>query len=365
MHDFSLPDTLIAARPASPRDAARLFVYDTARDTITFSTFARLADHLPPRSLLVFNDTKVVPARAILQKATGGKIELLFLVNEWDGHGPVPAIADRKIAVGAPLFFMHRRRPASAKNARAAMTMATHAHGDFTVVRQEENIFYLRPNFPAPLLLPHLEKEGITPIPKYIKGTPLSERALRTHYQTVFGAKPASIAAPTASLHFTERLLAKLDARGFRKTFITLHVGMGTFAPVTEHNLAQNMLHTEHLVIPAASRTLIKKEKEEGHPVVAVGTTVVRTLESQANAILKRGEGPIAGKTDIFIRPPYPFRIADAMITNFHLPGTSLMMLVEAFLRHKGAERDLVELYRIAIRERFRFYSFGDGMLII
>ena len=358
MRKFSLPDALIATRPAVPRDAARLFVYDTANNTVTYSTFSRLADHLPPHSLLVFNDTKVVPARAALRKETGGKVEILFLVNEWGGRGPIPALADRKIAVGAALSFSGTR-PRS------------HAHvdpadqGDFTVVRQEENLFFLRPHFPPSQLLARLEKKGVTPIPKYIKGTPLGERALRTQYQAVFGTRPASIAAPTASLHFTERLLKRLDARGFPKTFVTLHVGMGTFAPVNEENLRRGTLHTEYLSIPGLSRARIRKEKEAGHPVVAVGTTVIRTLESQAAALLAPGTTAIEGTTAIFIRPPYQFRIADAMITNFHLPGTSLMMLVEAFLRHKGAPRDIISLYEMAVRERFRFYSFGDGMLIL
>lgn len=345
-YSYFLPGELIAARPAAPRDSARLFVYDTARDEIAFDTFAHLGDHLPPRALLVFNNTKVVPARAELRKETGGKAEALFLVNEWDRRGPVPALMDRKIAVGATLSF------------------GADARAFFTVARQEENIFFLQPHFPAAKLFSLLEKKGVTPIPKYIKGIPLGERALRTRYQSVFGTRPASVAAPTASLHFTDRLLRRLAVRGFTRTFVTLHVGLGTFAPVSAGDLANGTLHRESFMIPSAARALIRARKREAAPVVAVGTTVARTLESQAAKILAPGTGTIGGDTRIFIRPPHRFGIADAMITNFHLPGTSLMMLVQAFLEDKGARRTIAELYGVAIRERFRFYSFGDGMLI-
>ncbi len=342
---YHLPETLIAKEPAVPRDAARLFVYDTARDTIVLDTFAHLGDHLPPSSLLVLNDTKVVPARAFLKKAaTGGKVEALFLVNEWDGKGPVPAIVDRRIDVGARLTFG---------------TLA------FTVARQDEQIFWFAPEFPARELIPALVRRGVTPIPKYIKGSGLGEPALRKKYQSVFGATPASVAAPTASLHFTERLLRRLEAQGFRKAFVTLHVGMGTFAPVTTEAVARGTLHAERLSIAPSSRARILAQKRAGRPVVAVGTTVVRTLESQADAILTpRASSAIDAETRMFIRPPYRFTIVDAMVTNFHLPGTSLMMLVQAFLEHKGSRRHILTLYERAIKERFRFYSFGDGMLI-
>lgn len=323
-----------------------------------FDTFAHLDRYLPPQSLLVFNDTKVVPARALLTKdATGGKVEVLFLMNEWDGKGPVPTIADRKLSLGTRVSFRTTRSSTS--------------HGpSFTVVGQDEQIFFLKPEFPARDLLPALMRYGITPLPKYIKHPGARESALRKHYQTVFGTTPASVAAPTASLHFTDRLLKKLDRRDdLQKTFVTLHVGMGTFAPVRPENIAQGTLHKERFEIPAKSRAAIRAQKRGGAPVVAVGTTVVRTLESQAKAILSphasRSNAPLSGDTQLFIRPPHQFGIVDALITNFHLPSTSLMMLVEAFLEQKGASRHITELYRIAIKEQFRFYSFGDGMLIL
>jgi S-adenosylmethionine:tRNA ribosyltransferase-isomerase len=353
---YDLPESLIAKQPAEPRDAARLFVYDTARDEILFDTFSNLGIYLPPKSLLVLNDTKVVPARVILKKETGGKIEVLFLVNEWQQKSgePIPTLVDRKITVGARLFFD-----------------GTDLKKSFTVARQDENIFHLEPNFPPGELFALLDKKGITPLPKYIKHTGPDEVALREKYQAVFGKNPASVAAPTASLHFTERLLAQLEKQGIEKTFITLNVGLGTFAPLSAESLTEGTLHTEFLTIPARSRAIIKAQKLKHEPVIAVGTTVVRTLEAEAAKIRSDASatampGDINDATRIFIRPPYDFKIVDAMITNFHLPDTSLMMLVQAFLSHKNpaAKRTLVDLYAIAIKEKFRFYSFGDAMLI-
>lgn len=345
-YSYNLPEALIAKQPANPRDASRLFVYDTAADEIALDRFTNLDRHLPDCALLVMNDTRVVPARAVLVKEdTGGRVEVLFLVNEWDGSGPVPAIADRRIRIGTPLRLGKDMR--------------------FVAVSQHENLFYLLPQFPARTLYAALERHGITPIPKYIKGVDMTETELRRKYQTVFAARSGSVAAPTASLHFTDRLFRKLETCGVRRAFITLDVGLGTFAPLREENLSTNTLHTELLRVPAASAREIREAKRGDAPVVAVGTTVMRTLESEAANIMDaRRRGDITDATQIFIRPPHRFMIADAMITNFHLPGTSLMMLVQAFLSHKQAARTLVDLYAIAIREKFRFYSFGDSMLI-
>ncbi len=342
-YSYNLPEELIAKRPASPRDSARLFVYNTVSDSVTFDRFYNLDKYLPKDSLLVLNDTKVVPARINLKKETGGKVEALFLVNEWKG-GPVPALVNTKVVVGAKLFLDKQR--------------------SFLVVGQNKNIFYLEPQFPAKDILKILEKKGTTPIPKYIKGSGLSEKELREKYQTVFGKKPASVAAPTASLHFTERLFKKLEKEGTQKAFVTLDVGLGTFAPVSPESIDSGKLHTEFLNISAATIRSIRKHKQANQPVVAVGTTAMRTLESEAGKILSGAVRPIMDATQIFIRPPYEFKIADSMITNFHLPDTSLMMLVQAFLLHKNSGKQLVDLYDLAIKEKFRFYSFGDAMLI-
>ena len=343
-YHYDLPPALIASRPASPRDAARLLVFDAASGAVSFDRFLNIDKYLPQDSLLVLNDTKVAPARAMLRKETGGNVEVLFLLNEWDGKGPIPALVDRKVAVGAMLDFGEKKK--------------------VEVIGQEENIFYLKPHFQPAEIFEILDRRGVTPIPKYIKNTGLPESVLRKRYQSIFGKKFASVAAPTASLHFTDRVIAKLEKQGMRKTFVTLHVGLGTFAPVSERQLAAHELHREFLTISAASATAIREQKRAKKPVVAVGTTVVRALESQAGKIMKPASKPISAETRIFIKPPHDFKIVDALVTNFHLPGTSLMMLVQAFLENKKAKRSVAGLYRIAIKEKFRFYSFGDTMLV-
>lgn len=342
-YSYELPEELIAKRPASPRDSARLFVYDTAKDEIILDKFSNLGKHLPKNSLLVLNDTKVVPARINLKKETGGKVEALFLINEWKG-GPIPAMVNTKVVVGQKLFLDAKRF--------------------FVATKQDKNIFHLQPKFPTKDVLKVLEKSGTTPIPKYIKDSGLSEKELREKYQTVFSKKSASVAAPTASLHFTDRLLKKLGKEGIHRAFVTLDVGLGTFAPISPEIMAAGKLHTEFLNISTASQKLIRKYKLENKPIVAVGTTATRALEAEAGKILSGAVRPIADSTQIFIRPPYKFKIADAMITNFHLPDTSLMMLAQAFLIHKGSKKKLVNLYKLAIQKKFRFYSFGDAMLI-
>ncbi len=341
---YSLPEELIAKRPASPRDSARLFVYDTAQDEITFDRFFNLDKYLPRNSLLVLNDTKVVPARVILTKETGGKVEALFLMNEWRGAGPLPALVDKKVSVGSKLFLDKTK--------------------SLKVLGHHKNIFYFQPQFPAKEIPAILERKGTTPIPKYIKGSGLSEKELRQKYQTVFGKKPSSVAAPTASLHFTDRLFKKLEKAGVKKTFVTLNVGLGTFAPISPESLATNKLHKEFLSIPAGTISQIRKYKQANRPIVAVGTTAVRVLESEATKILSGAARLLVDDTQIFIRSPYKFKIADAMITNFHLPETSLMMLAQAFLLQKKSKKNLVDLYNLAIKEKFHFYSFGDAMLI-
>ncbi len=340
---YDIPADLVAQEPALPRDASRLFVYDTKTDKITFDSFSNIGTYLPRKSLLALNNTKVIPARVELIKQTGGKVVLLFLANEYGGGASIEAISDRKLAIGQELSFSSGQK--------------------MRVVGQRENIFVLEflfdPNFLPSLLFTY----GTTPIPPYIDSFAGSEKDLRARYQTVFAENPASVAAPTASLHFTQELLHRLEEEGIHREYVTLHVGMGTFAPVRPEQTAVGKLHEEFFEItPSAARTLVK-HKEEGKPIVAVGTTVVRTLESAADRIL--GGNAAAGKTDIFIYPPFEFKIVDALVTNFHVPESSLMALVDAFLLHKKAEHSILDLYNIAIAERFRFFSFGDAMLIV
>jgi S-adenosylmethionine:tRNA ribosyltransferase-isomerase len=342
-YSFNLPQDLIATIPASPRDSAKLFVYNTQTDEVIFDVFANLDDHLPENSLMVLNDTKVVPARLTLKKASGGKVEILLLVNEPAEDGMIKGLSDRKIKAGDKLYFDET---------------------DYLEVgKQDEKIFYFKTSFPFEKLPEFLDKFGTTPIPKYIKGMTLRESALRERYQTVFAKNPFSIAAPTASLHFTDRVFEKLQGKNIDKAFVTLQVGMGTFAPVTEENIQSGKLHREWCRVDEENAKKIHGAKAAGRKIVAVGTTATRTLESMPE--LAQTGAAVEKSTDLFIRPPYEFKLADILITNFHLPESSLMMLVDAFLRSKGAKKSVTELYEMAVAEKFRFYSFGDAMLIL
>ena len=348
LYDYFLPEKNLAKKPAVPRDYSRLFIYDTKEDQIIFDRFYNLSKHLPQKSFLVLNETKVIPARVILKKEKGGKVVVLFLVNEMEEKNKIKIIVDRKIKVGEKLFFKT---------------------GDLVeVIFQEKNIFLVKFDFSKEKLFSLLENEGVMPVPLYLKKTPLSNKKLKEKYQTVFFKKEdkklASVAAPTASLHFTNRVLKKLKQKGIKRYFINLYVGMGTFAPVTEENLKTKTLHQEYYKVDGQVWQKILSEKKQGKKLVAVGTTVVRTLESFIRLKTKDNKTKLY-QTDLFIFPPFQFQMVDILLTNFHLPKSSLMMLVEAFLQYKKAKRHLVKLYNIAIKNNFRFYSFGDAMLII
>jgi S-adenosylmethionine:tRNA ribosyltransferase-isomerase len=291
------------------------------------------------------NDTKVVPARLWLTKPSGGKIQVLLAMNELRPNDElVRGIVDRKVEPGTTLMF---RSGAS-----------------LFVERQEEQSFYFRPSVGTKGLLALLMHEGVTPIPPYIKHAAMTESRLRQRYQSIIGKHPASVAAPTASLHFTSRVFERIAAAGHSRTDVTLHVGAGTFAPIDETTLKNGRLFDEYYEVGKKSAERILTAKKRGRPVVPVGTTAMRTIESVARKYPNEIFRAESDRTDIFIHPPYGFRIADALITNFHVPRSSLMLLVDAFLRHKGAKRRILDLYDIAIKEGFRFYSFGDGMLI-
>jgi S-adenosylmethionine:tRNA ribosyltransferase-isomerase len=348
LYDYFLPEKNLAKTPAIPRDFSKLFVYDTKNNEIFFDRFYHLNKYLPKNSFLVLNETKVVPARVVLKKENGGKVVCLFLVNEMEEENKVKIIVDRKVNLGDKLFFKTK---------------------DYVeVISQEKNIFLVKFDFLKEKLFLLLENEGTMPIPLYLKNTSLSNEKLKEKYQTVFFKKEnqnlASVAAPTASLHFTKRVFKKLEQKGIRRYFVNLYVGMGTFAPVSEENLKTKKLHQEYYQVDAQVWQKILTEKKEGKKLVAVGTTVVRTLESLARLKIKDNKIKLY-KTDLFIFPPFQFQMVDILITNFHLPKSSLMMLVEAFLQYKGAKRHLIDLYNIAIKNDFRFYSFGDAMLVI
>lgn len=365
-YDFHLPNELLATEPANPRDASRLFVYDIATETIQFDHFYNLDKYLPVDSTLVLNKTRVVPSRITLRKTSDGKVVCLFLMNEvLEDTKYIHVMVDRKISVGESMLHTEPSRAS-----KKIMTCVEH---------YKDSIFVFELHISREELIVLLEVHGSMPIPLYLRHTALSEQTLHECYQTVYAKEKAtvdssnnkinslsSVAAPTAGLHFTQRVFDKLQKKGITRAEVILEVGLGTFAPLSAEALEKGKLHTEWYQVPKSTRDCILTAKSEGKEIIAVGTTVVRTLESYAK--LSASEQTIHNtyhSTDIFIREGHRFTMVDCLVTNFHLPNSSLMMLVEAFLQFKGAKRSLKELYEIAIEKKFRFFSFGDSMVIL
>ena len=334
-YDFEFPAELIAQKPAQPRDSARLLIYDRKTRKIHSDIFRNIGKYLPSKSLLVLNQTKVIPARLKFRKKTGGRVWGLYL--NFSG-GKLGFLMDRKVSPGEVLTAGESFK--------------------FEVVGKAGKEYFLKPLFGKNKFLSVLREYGQTPIPPYIKHSPLKERELRREYQTVFARIPGSVAAPTASLHFTRKLLNDLRKQGHEICFTTLHVNLGTFAPVTEENIKSGKLHREQYSVSAVAARKINKAHRAGRKIIAVGTTVVRVLETGAE------NGKIAaqtGLTDLFVRPGYKFKIVDGLITNFHVPKSSLLMLVAA-LSSRG---EILKIYGYAIENGFRLFSFGDGMFIM
>jgi len=334
-YNFHVPSGAVALRPASPRDQAKLCVIHRDTNRVEDTTFRQLGSSLPPCSVLVFNDTKVIPARLRAYKTTGGRVEVLYLSH--DRH-VFRALADRRLKLDEKLRINRQL--------------------ELTVIARQGSVVTLRPSIAMRQFLKRLERSGRTPLPPYLRTSPLTEPERRRLYQTVFAKKSGSVAAPTASLHFTPRVLRALRSRGFSIQYVTLHVGLGTFAPLTEEQLRTNRLHQETFHISVAAAARLNAAKRAKRPIIAVGTTVARTLESAT----RRGRIIAgAGETSLFIRPGYRWKFVDGLITNFHVPRSSLMMLVAAFV----GRRRLLDLYRRAIIHGYKLYSFGDGMLIV
>ncbi len=334
-YDYSFPKEHIAESPASPRDSAKLLVYDRKKKKVQTAIFKDILDFLPKNAVLVVNRTKVIPANLHLTKATGGKVSALIL-NQEKG---LEVMANKKLTIGETLTLTKKHR--------------------FTVTKSNGKSWLLKPDFPAKDLHAVIENYGSTPLPPYLKHSPLSEAKRKREYQTVFAKDEGSIAAPTASLHFTKPLLKKLQKNGIKIVEVTLHVHLGTFAPLTEEQWKQQKLHSEYFEISEASQKALNEAKKQKRSVVAVGTTVVRTLESASDAkgkIQKR-----FGDTKLFLTEKSTIKVVDGLITNFHVPRSSLLMLVSAFVGRKK----LMELYTFAMKKNFRFFSFGDAMLII
>lgn len=334
-YDYEFPSELIAQAPADPRDSAGLLVYDRKTKRVCWDVFANITDYLPKQAVLVLNRTKVIPARLLLnKKKTGGRVKMLYLGRAEKG---IKALADRSLAIGEELCHSSGR--------------------EFRVKVRNGGEYEMEPLFPIRELMEVLDEFGETPIPPYIKHTPLREAELRREYQTVFAQKAGSVAAPTASLHFTQELLEKIKRAGIEIAYVTLHVNLGTFAPLKEDHIREGRLHSEEYEITGPNAKKINQALQEGRQVIAAGTTVVRTLEAAGeNGRVKVGKG----RTDIFIREDSSLKVTGGLITNFHVPRSSLMMLVSAFVGRKK----LLELYREAIARKFRLFSFGDAMLI-
>jgi S-adenosylmethionine:tRNA ribosyltransferase-isomerase len=337
LHDYDLPPGRIATAPVRPRDAAKFVVIDRQTGTPRWMTFRDLPKVLPKNSVLVLNDTKVIPARIWTKRHTGGKVGVLFLAKEGNR---ILALANRRLTSGEFLTISGK-------------------HG-FTVIGSKGKGWLLEPSFPMSKLRAMFDTYGSMPLPPYIKDSPLTEKEIRREYQTVFAKKEGSIAAPTASLHFTDRLLSQLKKSGITIVRVTLHVHLGTFAPLTEEQWKKGKLHEESYVIDAKTANILEKAHREKRPIIAVGTTVMRTLESAAD---KKGRviRP-KGETRLFIREGYDFRLVSGLITNFHVPKSSLLMLVSTFLDDR---EQLLDIYKQAISHDFRFFSFGDAMMIL
>ena len=335
--DFDLPDELIAQTPLEVRDASRLLILDRKKRTLTDSHFDSILDQLQPGDALVMNNTRVLPARLHGQKPdTHGHVELLLLKNTQGDQWEVLAKPAKRLRVGAKVEFGDGRL--------LATVVEELEQGGRIVEFNYEGIF-----------LEVLESLGEMPLPPYIhEKLEDSER-----YQTVYAKENGSAAAPTAGLHFTEDLLQKIEDKGVHLVYLTLHVGLGTFRPVSVDNLDEHEMHSEYYQFSQEAADTLNQVKAKGGRVVAVGTTSIRTLETIGNKF----DGHLkadAGWTNIFIKPGYEFKVVDAFSTNFHLPKSTLVMLVAAF-----AGREFVlEAYRHAVEERYRFFSFGDAMFL-
>ncbi len=341
LFDYDLPEELIAAEPL-PRGHSRMMVVSRKDEKIEHRRFANFLSFVDGNSTVVLNESRVIPARFFGKKATGGAVEFLYLGTNPDGTCDTLARSSKPLRPGE------------------AVTLLS---GDVvTVLERTGEACRIRPSFPAAAMLSFLEKHGDIPLPPYIlkrRGERRSRAEDRESYQTVYAHTMGSVAAPTAGLHFTGEVIEQLRERtGRHVEFVTLHVGSGTFLPVKANRVEEHLMHREAYYIAPETAERLNTDKKRGRRILAVGTTTVRALESaSAGGDLKGG----SGETNLFIYPGYEFRFVDALLTNFHLPRSTLLMMVSAF-----AGRDLIlRAYREAVAERYRFFSYGDCMLIL
>ncbi|MGL5124433.1 MAG: tRNA preQ1(34) S-adenosylmethionine ribosyltransferase-isomerase QueA [Fusobacteriaceae bacterium] len=335
-YDYNLPDELIGQSPREPRDSSKMMLVNKKEKTIEHKNFYNIIDYLKAGDMLVRNSTKVIPARLFGKKDTGGILEILLIkridLNTWECLLK-PA---KKLKLGQKLYI-------GDNNELVAELMEIKEDGNRVLKFEYEGAFE-----------EVLDKLGKMPLPPYIIET-LKENK---RYQTVYAIKGESVAAPTAGLHFTEELLKKIEEKGVEIVDIFLEVGLGTFRPVQTEDVLDHKMHSEAFEIPEIAAEKINKAKMDGRRIISVGTTTTRALESSVSKCGKLVSG--AGETEIFIYPGYEFKIVDALITNFHLPKSTLLMLVSAFTNREF----MMEVYRVAVEEKYHFFSFGDSMFI-
>lgn len=332
---FDLPDELIARYPLDKRSDSRLLCVDGDSGAQQHRRFYEVLDLLEPGDLVVFNNTRVIPARMFGQKASGGKIEVL-----------VERLIDERSALA------HIR---SSRSPKPGAELTLDGGLKATMVARHDDLFELQFDLAEGNLIEALEQFGHMPLPPYMKRE--DELSDRERYQTVYNAKPGAVAAPTAGLHFDDALLEKLEQKGVNRAFVTLHVGAGTFRPVKVDNILDHKMHAEYIEVSEEVCEMVRQTKARGNRVVAVGTTSVRCLETAS----RDGEiKPFFGDTDIFIFPGYQFRTVDVLITNFHLPESTLLMLVSAFAGYEH----MMAAYQTAVAEKYRFFSYGDAMFL-
>ncbi len=331
---YDLPEELIAQTPAEPRDSSRLLVYDRATKTVKHEIFRDIEGELQAGDVLVVNDTKVLPARMFAHTANDGVVEVLLLKRYETTVWEALVKPGRKCKIGTKLTVSDE----------LSLTVEGITDSGERIVRfSYEGVFE-----------DILSRVGTMPLPPYIH----EKLKDQSRYQTVYCKREGSAAAPTAGLHFTPELLDRIKAKGVIVTSVLLHVGLGTFRPVKEENVTDHKMHTEYFEVSQETADIVNAAKREGRRVIAVGTTSVRTLESAAgeDGVLRAQKGD----TSIFIYPPYRFKIVDALITNFHLPESTLIMLVSALC----SREEILSLYETAVKERYRFFSFGDAMFL-
>lgn len=343
-YDYDLPDELIATVPAARRDQSRLLVVDREAETIAHHQFSDLPSLLRPHDLLVMNNTRVVPAKLNGRRvSTGGKWEGLYLRDDEHGSWRIIGKTRGKLLPGEEIVLQSAN---SGSNAELRLKLIEKGTGGEWIVKPQSNESTIE----------LLQQFGTMPLPHYMQRE--AEQADFDRYQTTYAERPGAVAAPTAGLHFTPEVFEECQRRGIERSMVTLHVGLGTFRPVKVDRLDEHEMHYEWCELPVETATQIQATQREGGRIVAVGTTSVRTLEAAAACGALQ---PWQGETNLFIRPPYQFQVVDALLTNFHLPKSTLLVLVSTF-----ANRELIlRAYAEAIAQRYRFFSYGDAMLIL